>query len=88
MYNDIAAGIGMLSTVDNQAGIYWGAVLPEFRQKGLATEMTKFRLSVAKNLGYKTAIVQNVENSSGYCNKLGFKEIGKFQVFEKEFHTN
>lgn len=83
-YNNITAGIGMLSTVNNQAGIYWGAVLPEFRNKGIATEITKFRLLEAKNLGFKSIIVINAKASSGYCHKLGFKTIGKFKIYEKE----
>lgn len=56
-------------------GFYHACVLPEFRNKGVATAMANYRIRIAKELGlqYLSIILEADAMAKGYCDRLGFK---------------
>jgi GNAT superfamily N-acetyltransferase len=63
------------------AGIYHVATIPAARGRGYGTEITLASLQLAKNCGYKTAIL--LASPSGYnlYRRLGFQECATADVF-------
>lgn len=81
-YNGQAAGCGILSTVNGQAGLYWGGVLPEFRKKGIATNLAAYRMGIARDLGFQSVVAQNMTPSLNlYTQRLGFKTFGTLPIY-------
>lgn len=75
------AGIGALSTVSELAGLYWLGVLPEFRNKGIATEIVKKIVNVAKNKGFEEVLSQNMNASKSLFRRLGFKPMADLPLY-------
>jgi GNAT superfamily N-acetyltransferase len=78
---DVFVGCCMISFVNDRAGFYWDGVLPAYRGKGLASEMTKYRMGYVKDHGYKNICVQNLSTSLSYYQKLGFKPVGTLPLY-------
>jgi GNAT superfamily N-acetyltransferase len=78
---DIPVGTSILSLAGNIAGLYWDAVLPEYRNRQIGLEMVKFRMNIAKNMGYNSICAQNLDSSVGYYKKIGFKQNGIKEFF-------
>lgn len=79
--NDLPAGCAMISFVNNQAGLYWDGVLPEFRMKGVGTALVEYRMNYAKELGYKDIISQNNTTSLNLYKRLGFEQKGGLPLY-------
>jgi ribosomal protein S18 acetylase RimI-like enzyme len=62
-------------------GIYWVATLPETRQRGIGTAMTRKALTEARDCGYQLGILQAGHSSARIYQKIGFKEYYKIQVY-------
>ena len=58
------------------AGIYGVATVPEARKKGIATEMTRKALSIAREAGYHVAVLSPSNMSEGIYRRLGFQPCG------------
>ena len=74
-------GCAMLSFANNQAGLYWGGVLPNFRNHGIATALVEHRMNIAKKLGYTSIIAQNMTPSLGLYKRLGFEQVGGLPLY-------
>ena len=87
-YNEQPIAMSSLCTYGNVAGVWSVVVLPEFRKRGIGTEMTSHPLFFAhNNFGFHVGVL--LANSSGVhvYEKLGFQKIKDFHVFnvkEKE----
>lgn len=67
------AGQSMLVLGDELASNMWSSVLPEYRRRGVLTEMICYRMKLAKEAGYKITVVQCFPMSAGVYDKVGFK---------------
>lgn len=74
-------GAAILSSLNNEAGLYWDGVLPEYRNRGIASELVKYRMNIAKNKGHKTICSQNMSTSKSYYQKIGFKPAGSLPLY-------
>ena len=80
-HENVPVGCGMVSFVNDIAGLYLGGVLPEYRRQGIGCELTKYRMNYIKQQGFKTIIVQNLSSSISYYQKLGFKPMGSVAFY-------
>lgn len=80
--NDKPISCGLICFFGRVAGLHCLTTSLNYRNKGYGTAMQMFRLKRAKELGYKTAILQ--ASSSGYSlySKLGWKTLGEFHEFK------
>lgn len=74
-------GCGMLSLTNNQAGLYWGGVLPNFRKQGIATALVEYRMNYAKQRSHSSIIVQNMTPSLNLYKRLGFKQLDGLPLY-------
>lgn len=63
------------------AGAYWGAVLPEHREKGIATKMLHHISYEAKLLGYEHIVAQCADASLNIALKEGYSEHGSLEAY-------
>lgn len=80
-YESKPVGCGMISFVNNVAGLYWGGVLPKYRKLGIGTELTKYRMNYTKEHGFQNVVAQNMIPSIGYYQKIGFKPEGSLPLY-------
>lgn len=80
-HDDTPAGCGMVSLVNNIAGLYWGGVLAEYRGRGMGRQLTQHRMNYIKQQGFKSIIAQNLSPSISYYQKIGFKPIGSLPLY-------
>jgi predicted N-acetyltransferase YhbS len=73
--NGNPVGTGILSLINDEAGLYRLAVLPEYRKVGVGSELVKFRINRAKEKGYDRVFSQNFEASKSMFRKLGFRPV-------------
>jgi hypothetical protein len=75
--DDVAVGQSMLVLGDQFAGNMWSSVLPEYRHRGVLTEMINHRIGLAKKIGFETSVVQCMPMSASVYDKLNYqnKEI-------------
>lgn len=74
-------GCGILSIANNQAGLYWGSVHPDFRKQGIGTALAEYRMNTAKNLGYMSIIAHNLTPSLNLYKRLGFEQVGGLPLY-------
>ena len=72
---------GVLVFHANVVGIYFILTLKEDRMKGYATAMMNRLLTIAKEEGQQTAILQASEQGKKVYGKMGFRECCIFQEF-------
>lgn len=77
----VPVGTTMISLVNNIAGIYWLGVLPNYRNKGIATELTNYIINLAKLKNHNTLISQNFTASQSLFKKMGFKAEGALPLY-------
>jgi hypothetical protein len=63
------------------AGIYCVSTIPSERRKGLGTYATAEPLRRARELGYRTGILQSSEMGEGVYRGLGFKTFGSLPLY-------
>ena len=81
-HNSKPIGCGLLFTgSDGVAGNYWGAVLPDYRCKGVCSMLALKRLERAKALGYSHVIAQCMDTSTRLYQKLGFEKVSEFEFY-------
>jgi amino acid transporter/ribosomal protein S18 acetylase RimI-like enzyme len=74
-------GSSMVMFEEGFAGISILAVIPEARERGIGTAMTCAALSGAKQREYRIAVLQATPAAFGLCQKLGFREYCKFEIY-------
>ncbi|ARN84260.1 hypothetical protein GQ61_01685 [Candidatus Nucleicultrix amoebiphila FS5] len=79
--NGHCVGSSALYMQDDIAGCYWGAVLPDYRKKGLATLMLEKRLQVAQAQGCKKVVAQCLPSSKKIFQKSGFLHECDFALY-------
>lgn len=62
-------------------GLYGFATLEAYRGRGIGTALMTYSLNLAKQLGYKNAILQATEDGIGIYKKMGFKEVTTFYEY-------
>lgn len=60
---------------ENVVGLYGVIVLPEARGKGIGTEMSLHPLRIARDSGYKIAVLDATQQGYGIYKRIGFKEV-------------
>lgn len=80
-YDNMPVGCGVISLVNNIAGLYWGGVLAEYRGRGIGRQLTKYRMNEAKKQGFKNIVAQNLSASVNYYQKIGFKPMGSLPLY-------
>lgn len=76
-----AVGTAQISVVNNVAGIYWLSVLPEYRNKGIATLLTNYVIAQAKAKGFTSVVSQNFTASQSLFRKIGFVPCGALPLY-------
>lgn len=59
-------------------GLYGFATLEAYRGHGIGSALMTYSLNLAKQLGYKNAVLQATEDGIGIYKKMGFKEVTTF----------
>ena len=80
--NNIKVGICGMYIKDKVVGFYSDGVLPEYRNKGIASKMVLERIKIAKkqyNCTY--AIAQCMKPSVNLYKRLGFKMLGSLSLY-------
>lgn len=77
---------GMLFTHGGIAGIYMVSTLTEERGKGYATELVRYLLANAQQLGYKVATAYTITSSAMFYQKIGFMAYCAFQIYSMNWH--
>lgn len=81
------AGCSILYLNDGLAGIYCVATRPEARRQGIGRLATGWPLLLAREMGYRTGVLQaSAMGYPVYC-KMGFEEFGKIQMYIRMPHT-
>ncbi len=80
-YKGKAVATSMLFMKNGVAGIYLVATLKAYRGKGFGTNMTSYALKTAKESVCLTAMLQATALGKGVYEKIGFKEMGKIDVY-------
>ncbi|MGN7619026.1 MAG: GNAT family N-acetyltransferase [Ehrlichia sp.] len=80
--NNIRVGICGMYVKDNVVGFYSDGVLPEYRNKGIASQMVLERIKIAKKQ-YKCiyAVAQCMKPSVNLYKRLGFKMLGSLSLY-------
>jgi GNAT superfamily N-acetyltransferase len=65
------------------AGLYNGATLASYRNRGILTALGATMLNEAKARGFKKATLQASPMSINLCHKAGFEEVVPYEVYLK-----
>jgi ribosomal protein S18 acetylase RimI-like enzyme len=83
-YNNIPVSTILISFVNNIAGIYWLGVLPQYRNKAIASYLTSFSINEIAKKNFKTVISQNLTSSKSLFKKIGFNACGNLPLYMYE----
>jgi len=78
---DEVVGVSLLALIDGSAGIYCVGTMPGHRRRGLGAALTAFPLKAARELGYRTGVLQASEAGYGVYRSLGFEDDGQVQLY-------
>ncbi|WP_250278150.1 GNAT family N-acetyltransferase [[Clostridium] colinum] len=70
-------GTGRLIEINKKMYIGRVAILKDYRNKGYATNLIKFLLKEAKNMGFKEVFIHAQSYAKNFYEKLGFKQLGE-----------
>lgn len=73
--------VELFPTDHETVGFYGFATLEAFRGMGIGTTFLTFALNIAKDLGYKNAILQGTEDGLNIYKKFGFREYTTYYEF-------
>lgn len=77
----IPAASVMLVLKAGVAGLYGLATLPEYRGRGVATNIMVHAISEAKQLGFRTAVLQAPPGAVSLYRRLGFETYFRVEIF-------
>lgn len=63
------------------AGFYNGSTMPEYRNRGLASNLYKARFNILKEMGIDKAIIQTSPMATSLAKKLGFKKYTNYKIY-------
>jgi ribosomal protein S18 acetylase RimI-like enzyme len=72
---------GLMFRGKEVTGLYWISVVPYYRNRGLGSWLTQELLRIGKEEGYRQAVLQSSPIAANVYRRLGFKEVGSFQVY-------
>ena len=61
-------------------------VLPEYRHRGLGTQVVRECEDWARELGFAKAVLDSRDNKTEFYHKLGYRETGEEIPFDGTFH--
>lgn len=73
--------VELFPTNNETIGFYGFATLEAYRGKGIGTTLLTFALNIAKEMGYKNAILQGTEDGLNIYKKFGFKDYTTYYEF-------
>jgi len=62
-------------------GIWWVTTVPEYRKRGLASDITRAALVDALHLGYRAVMLESLPAAVPMFRRLGFKEYCRINVY-------
>ncbi|RIV21616.1 N-acetyltransferase [Fibrisoma montanum] len=74
--------IELFPTDDQTIGLYCLATLNEYRGRGIGTALMTFALNKARELGYKTAVLQASEEGIRIYERLGFSVVNTYYEYQ------
>jgi GrpB-like predicted nucleotidyltransferase (UPF0157 family)/GNAT superfamily N-acetyltransferase len=80
--DDVPVTTGIALFHANVMGIYYIATRPEYRRRGLGTEMMHYLLARAKSKGYHIATLEASSQGKNIYERLGFTECCRFQEYK------
>lgn len=86
--NNIPIGTGRLIEIDKKMYIGRLAVLKQYRKKGYGTNIIRFLLNEAKNMGYREVFIHAQSYAINFYEKLGFKSFGDEFLEANILHKN
>lgn len=78
------AGVASLYTGDEYAGFYNLAVLPDYRRRGIATELHLARMKAALDLGFQVMTLQATPMASQLDQSLGMHVLSTLSIYYNE----
>jgi GNAT superfamily N-acetyltransferase len=72
------SSVELFPTDRDTIGLYGFATLEAFRGKGIGSALMTYSLNLAKERGYKRAILQASEDGIGIYKRMGFKVINTY----------
>lgn len=63
------------------AGFYNGSTMPEYRNRGIASDLYKARFKILKEMGIDKAIIQTSPMATSLAEKLGFKKYTNYKIY-------
>jgi len=76
-WNGLPAATAAFFGLEDVAGIYCVATVPEARRQGLGAAVTLWAMQLARHEGYKWAVLQSSPDGYGVYERLGFVECGR-----------
>lgn len=77
------ASVLTTTDVDGDCGVWWVATLPEARGRGLAGRLLRAALAEARERGAETSTLQATKMGYAVYERLGYRDIGAFQMWER-----
>ncbi|QQV75195.1 hypothetical protein H6P87_00743 [Rickettsia tillamookensis] len=63
------------------AGFYHDSTMPEYRNRGLASDLHRARFKILKEMGVDKAIIQTSPMATSLAEKLGFKKYTNYKIY-------
>ena len=82
-YNNSPVGTALINIKNNVAGFYMISVIKEYRNSGFAYYFLSVILNMLEKQGIKHAVLQANAASYSLYKKLGFVDIGNFNIYWK-----
>jgi GNAT superfamily N-acetyltransferase len=72
---------GLMFRGKEDVGLYWISVVPHQRNRGMGSWLAQELLRLGKEEGYHHAVLQSSPDAASVYRRLGFREVGNFQVY-------
>jgi ribosomal protein S18 acetylase RimI-like enzyme len=81
------AGCVVVRPHDGDGEVFWVAVAPEARGRGLAGELMRRSLAAARDAGCTTASLEATAMGEPVYRAMGFRSLGRFGMWERRLST-
>jgi GNAT superfamily N-acetyltransferase len=79
--NNVPVAIASLFRAAGVAGFYFVGTIPEFRRRGIGTDIIAHSLAAAADEGFRIAALRASQMGAEVYRKLGFREYFQFRLF-------